>query len=53
MSDWPAGPSADLRKIKGALSIIDWLTALAATTIKTLKNDTQYPHGLLFNSYQD
>lgn len=33
--------------------MIDWLTALAATTINTLINDMQYPHGLLFNSYQD
>lgn len=53
MSDCAAGPSADLRKIRGALSMIDWLTALAATTIKTLRNDTQYEQGLLFNSTQD
>lgn len=39
--------------MRGALSMIDWLTALAATTIKTLKNETQYPHGLLLNSYHD
>ena len=41
MSISPAGPSAVLRKIIGALSIMDWETEAAITTIATEKNAKQ------------
>lgn len=37
----PAGPSAVFKNIIGALSITDYATALAATTIATEKNERQ------------